>query len=80
MRIRGVGELEVKKKIEIHDVLKKEPRSTRCTSYQADQYGYLPDVKIKIPEQMPDRINNNSARSEVTEKLGPNQQLTEDLI
>jgi hypothetical protein len=29
---------------------------------------------------MPDRINNSSARSVVTEKLGFNQRLAEDLI
>jgi hypothetical protein len=32
----------------------------------------LPEVKIEITEQMPDRINNSSARSAVTEKLGLN--------
>jgi hypothetical protein len=71
--IREVGELEVQKKIEIHGVLKKEMGSTRCTSYQADRHGYLLEVKIEIPEQMPDRINNSSARSAIIEKLGPNQ-------
>jgi hypothetical protein len=29
---------------------------------------------------MPDRANNSSARSAVTENLGPNQRLTGDLI
>jgi hypothetical protein len=53
--------LEVQKKIEISGILKKEPRSTGCTSYQADQHGYLPEVKIEIPEQMPDQINNSGA-------------------
>jgi hypothetical protein len=46
----------------------------------SDRHGYLPKVKIEIPEQMPDRITNNSTRSAVTEKLGPNQRLAEDLI
>jgi hypothetical protein len=74
---RGVGS---SKYFEIHDALKKEPRSTGRTSFQSDRHGYLPEVKIEIPEQMPDRINNSSARSAVTEKLGPNQRLAEDLI
>jgi hypothetical protein len=65
---------------EIYGVLKKKPRSTGCTSYQTDRHGYLPEVKIEIPEQMSDWINNSSARSAVTEKLGPNQRLAEDLI
>jgi hypothetical protein len=54
----GVGS---SKNFEIHGVLKKESRSTGRTSHQADQHGYLPKVKIEIPEQMPDRINNSSA-------------------
>jgi hypothetical protein len=66
-------ELEIQKKIEIHDVLKKESRFTGRTSHQADQHGYLFEVKVEIPEQMPDRIINSSARSAVTEKLGLNQ-------
>jgi hypothetical protein len=31
-------------------VLEKEPRSNGPTSYQADRYGYLPEVKIEILE------------------------------
>jgi hypothetical protein len=54
----GVGS---SKKFEIHGILKKESRSTRCTSRQADRHGYLPEVKIEIPEQMPDWIKNSSA-------------------
>jgi hypothetical protein len=73
----GVGSLNF---FEIRGILKKESRSTGRTSHQANQYGYLPEVKIEILEHMPDRINNNSARSVVIEKLGPNQQLAEDLI
>jgi hypothetical protein len=76
-RSRGVGS---SKDFEIRDVLKKEPRSTGCTSYRADRLGYLPEVKIGIPEQMPNRTNNSSARSAVTKKLGPNQWLAGDLI
>jgi hypothetical protein len=55
-------------------------RSTGRIGQQADRHGYLPEVKIEIPEQMPDRINNSSARSAIIKKLGLNQQLTEDLI
>jgi hypothetical protein len=55
-------------------------RSTGRTSHQADRHGYFPEVKIEILEQMPDQINNSSARSAVTEKLGLNQRLVEDLI
>jgi hypothetical protein len=40
----------------------------------------LPEVKTEIPEQMPDRIINNSAQLAVTKKLGFNQRLAEDLI
>jgi hypothetical protein len=50
------------------------------TSHQADQRGYLPEVKVEIPEQMPDWIINSSARSAVTKKLGFNQRFAEDLI
>jgi hypothetical protein len=76
-RSRGV---ESSKDFEIRGVLKKEPRSTGRTSYQADRHGYLPEVKIEITEQIPDLINNSSARSAVTKKLGHNQWLAEDLI
>jgi hypothetical protein len=69
-RIRGVGEFGSSKDFQIHGVLEKEPRSNGHTSYQADKHGYLPKVKIEIPEHMPDRTNNSSARSTVTEKLG----------
>jgi hypothetical protein len=44
-------------------------------SANPDRHGYLPEVKIEIAEQMPDRANNSSARSTVTENLGPNQRL-----
>jgi hypothetical protein len=44
------------------------------------RHGYLSEVKIEIAEQMTDQINNSSVRSTVTEKLGLNQWLTEDLI
>jgi hypothetical protein len=53
---------------------------SRRTSHQANWHGYLLKAKIEIPEQMPDRINNSSARSVVTEKLGLNQRLADDLI
>jgi hypothetical protein len=71
-RIRGVGS---SKKSEIHGGLKKESRSTERTSHQVDRYGYLPEVKIEILEQMPDRINNSSVRSAIAEKLGLIQRL-----
>jgi hypothetical protein len=77
---RGFGELEVQKKFEIIGVLKKESRSTRRTNHQANRHGYLPKVRIEITEHMPNWINNSSARSAVTEKLGLNQWLAEDLI
>jgi hypothetical protein len=41
-RSRGVGS---SKDFKIHGVLKKEPRSTGCSSYQVDRHGYLPEVK-----------------------------------
>jgi hypothetical protein len=63
------------KDFEIRDVLEKESRSNGPTSYQADQHGYLSEVKIEISEQMLNRANNSSARSAVTENLGPNQRL-----
>jgi hypothetical protein len=78
--MRGVGELEFQKKIEIHGVLEKEPRSVRRTSYQADQNGYLLEVKIESPEQMSDRVHNRSARSAGTKKSEPDQWSTEELI
>jgi hypothetical protein len=42
--------LEVQKKFEIRGVLKKESRFTGRTSHQADQHGYLPEVKVEISE------------------------------
>jgi hypothetical protein len=80
MRIQGVVEFGSSKDFEIRCVLEKEPRSNGHTSYQADRHDYLPKVKIEISEQMSDRTNNSSARSVVTEKLGPNQRLIGDLI
>jgi hypothetical protein len=80
MLIQRVGELEVQKKIEIHDVLKKGSSATGCTSHQADRHGCVSELKIEIPEQMLDRINNSSAQSAVIEKLLLNQWLAEDLI
>jgi hypothetical protein len=76
-RSQGVGG---SKDFEISDILKKEPRSARCTSYQADQNGYLPEVKIESPEQMPDRVNNRSARSAGTKKSEPDQRSAGELI
>jgi hypothetical protein len=54
----GVGSLNF---FEIRGILKKESRSIGRTSHQADWHGYLPDVKIEIPKEMANRINNNSA-------------------
>jgi hypothetical protein len=76
-RSRGVGSL---KDFEIHSVLEKEPRSARRTSYQVDRNGYLPKVKIESPEQMPDWVNNRSARSVGTKKSEPDQRSAEELI
>jgi hypothetical protein len=76
-RSRGVGSL---KDFEICDVLKKEPRYARHTSYQADRNSYLSEVKIEGPEQMSDRVNNRSARSVGTKKSEPDQQSVEELI
>jgi hypothetical protein len=76
-RSQGVGS---SKDFEIRDILEKEPRSARCTSYQADQNGYLPELKIESPEQMTDRVNNSSARSAGTNKLELDQRPTEELI
>jgi hypothetical protein len=76
-RSRGV---ESSKDFEIRGVLEKEPRSARRTNYQADRNGYLPEVKIESPEQMPDRVNNRSARSVGTKKSEPNQRSAEELI
>jgi hypothetical protein len=66
-RSLGVGS---SKDFEIHDLLEKEPRSRR-TSYQANQNGYLPEVKIESPEEMPSRVNNGSAQSVDTKKSEP---------
>jgi hypothetical protein len=76
-RSRRVGS---SKDFKIRDVLKKEPKSAGRTSYQADRHSYLPKVKIENLEQMPDRVNNRSARSEGTKKLEPDQQSAEELI
>jgi hypothetical protein len=76
-RSQGVGS---SKDFKIHGVLEKEPRSARRTSYQADRNGYLPEVKIESPEQMPDRVNNRSGQSAGTKKSKPDQQSTEELI
>jgi hypothetical protein len=74
---RGVGS---SKDFEICGILEKEPRSAGRTSYQADRHGYLPEVKIESPEQMPDRINNRSTQSASTKKSEPEQRSVEDLI
>jgi hypothetical protein len=76
-RSRGVGS---SKDFEIRGVLEKEPRSAGRTSYQADRHGYLPEVKIESPEQMPDRVNNRSAQSAGTKKSKSDQRSAEDLI
>jgi hypothetical protein len=76
-RSRGVGS---SKDFEICGVLEKEPRFARRTSYQVDRNGYLPEVKIESLEQMPDRVNNGSARSTGTKKSEPDQRSTEELI
>jgi hypothetical protein len=75
--IRGVGS---SKDFEICGILKKELRSNGRTSYQADRHGYLPEIKIEISEHVLDRTNNSSARSAITEKLGPNHRLAGDPI
>jgi hypothetical protein len=67
-RIRGVGS---SKDFEIYGILEKEPRSAEHTSYQADRHGYLTEVKIESSEQMPDQVNNRSARSAGTKKSKP---------
>jgi hypothetical protein len=77
VKSRGVGSL---KDFEIRSVIEKEPRSARCTSYQADRNGYLHEVKIESPEQMLDRVNNRSGRSAGTKKSEPDQRLAEELI
>jgi hypothetical protein len=76
-RSRGVGS---SKDFEIRGVFKKELRSARCTSYQADRNDYLPEVKIESSEQMSDRVNNRSIRSVGTKKSEPDQRSTEELI
>jgi hypothetical protein len=58
VRSRGV---ESSKYFEIRGILEKEPRPAGHISYQADQHGYLPEVKIESSAQMPDRVNNRSA-------------------
>jgi hypothetical protein len=67
---RGVGN---SKGFEIRGVLEKEPRLVGHTSYQADQHDYLPEVKIESSAQMPNRVNNGSARSAGTTKSKPVQ-------
>jgi hypothetical protein len=69
-RSRGVGNL---KGFEIRGILEKEPRPAGRTSYQADHHGYLPEVKIESSAQMPNRVNNGSARSAGTKKSKPVQ-------
>jgi hypothetical protein len=59
-RRRGV---ESSKDFEVRGILGKEPRPAQHISYQADQHGCLHEVKIERPEQMPDRVNNRSART-----------------
>jgi hypothetical protein len=76
-RSQGVGS---SKDFEIQYVLEKEPISVRRASYQADQHGYLPEVKIESLKQMPDQVNNRSARSAGTKKSEPDQRSAEDLI
>jgi hypothetical protein len=49
------------KGFEICGVLEKEPRPVGRTSYQADQHGYLSEVKIESSAQMPNQVNNGSA-------------------
>jgi hypothetical protein len=70
--IQGVRKFGGSKDFVVRGVLEKEPRSNGPISYQADRHGYLPEVKIEISKQMPDHANNSSARSAVTENLGPN--------
>jgi hypothetical protein len=65
-RSRRVGSSE---DFEICGVLEKELRHAGRTSYQADQYNYLPEVKIESSAQMPNRVNNGDARSAGTKKL-----------
>jgi hypothetical protein len=78
--IRRVRKFGSSKDIEVRGILKKESRSNEPASCQADRHGYLPELKIEIPEQMLDRANNSNARSAVTKNLGPNQLLAGDLI
>jgi hypothetical protein len=73
----GVGS---SKDFEIHGVLEKEPRSVRCTSYQADQNDYLSEVKMESPEQMPDWANNRRAQSAGTKKSEPDQWSAKEMI
>jgi hypothetical protein len=72
--------IESSKDFKIRGVLEKERRSAGRTSYQADRHDYLPEVKIEITEQMPNRVNNRSARSAGTKKSEPEQRSAEDLI
>jgi hypothetical protein len=72
VRSRGGGGFGSSKDFEIRDVLEKEPRSAGRTGYQANQYGYLSEVKIER--------DNRSARSAGTKKLEPDRWLAEDLI
>jgi hypothetical protein len=69
-RSRGVGS---SKDFEICGNLEKEPRPAGRTSYQADRHAYLPEVKIESSAQMPDQVNNGSARSAGTKKSEPEQ-------
>jgi hypothetical protein len=61
------------KDFEIRGILEKEPRAAGRISYQADRHGCLPEVKIESSAQMPDRVNNGSARSACTKKSEPEQ-------
>jgi hypothetical protein len=66
VRSRGVRS---SKDFEIHGVLKKEPRSTRRTSYQVDRHCYLPKVKIESQNRCLIGLTTEATKQRMAEDL-----------
>jgi hypothetical protein len=69
VRSRGVGS---SKDFEIHGVLEKVPRPAGRTSYQANQHGYLPKVKIEVQNRCPIRLTTEAPDQQVPISQGLN--------
>jgi hypothetical protein len=68
-RSRGVRS---SKDFEIHGLLEKEPSPAGRTSYQADQHGYLPEVKIEVQNRCPIGLTTEAPDQQVPRSQGPN--------